>query len=157
VEDKKAIYRLVIKEERKAQKLYRSLAKAMDKTDSSEIFMQLCKIEELHEESITNLFRFEFPDSELEINLEKLPKLDLNQALDTPQAALEFAISKEEKTTEVYECLADLAETDEDKALFLKFAKDEEGHKELLQAEMNRLTGSMIWFDESELNGMMEH
>ncbi|MFO7896233.1 MAG: ferritin family protein [Candidatus Cloacimonadales bacterium] len=157
MQDKKSIYEMVIQEEIKAQNLYRGLAKAMGKTDSNDIFAKLIKIEELHEETITRLYREDFPKAKLEIDKNLRPDIVAKESLESPHAALQFAISKEEHAAEIYLELAEKSTAEEHRQLFLKFAEDEKNHKELLLDEVSRLSGSMMWYDEAELNGLMEY
>lgn len=157
MDSKSDIYQLVIQEEIKAQNLYTALAKALDNEDSKQIFTNLIQIEKIHEDKITELFRAEFPKLKLEIDRNLKPEIKNTDNLVTPESALNFAIKKEEEAEEIYLELALKVETVELKKLFKKFASDERNHKELLEDEILRLGGLLIWFDASELNGMMEY
>ncbi|MCF7793934.1 MAG: ferritin family protein [Candidatus Cloacimonetes bacterium] len=157
MESRKEVYQLVIQEEIKAQNLYKTLAKALNKTDSEDIFEKLIKIEKIHEEKIIELFNNEFPQQELNIDRNLTPKVENDIDLESPEKALRFAISKEEDAQQIYLELASGAENLKNKELFEKFAADERNHKKLLEDEISRLGGLMTWFDESELNGLMEY
>lgn len=157
MESRKEIYQIVIQEEIKAQNLYKSLAKAMNKTDSEDIFEKLIKIEEIHEEKVAEIFHKDFPDQELSIDRNLTPKVDNKIDLESPEKALKFAISKEEKAQHIYLELAEKESNDEHRKIFREFADDEKNHKKLLEDEINRLGGLMTWFDDSELNGLMEY
>jgi rubrerythrin len=157
MQDKKTIYQMVIQEEIKAQNLYRGLSKAMGKTDSNDVFAKLIKIEELHEETIRRLFKEDYPAEKLQVDKNLRPEFETKDNLKNPQAALQFAIAKEEHAADIYQDLAAQSTAAEHRELFLKFAEDEKNHKELLLDEISRLSGSMMWYDESELNGLMEY
>ena len=77
--------------------------------------------------------------------------------LDDTKQVLEFAISREELAQNIYLKLAEQSKDKDTEKLLLQFAGEEEQHKELLFAELEKLHGILQWFDPSELNGMMEY
>lgn len=156
MDNKKEIYKLVITEEIKAQNLYRILSKALHKEESHNIFDNLIKVERLHEETLRELFEREFPSQKLNVAPKPQTVNEDITKLTTPQMALKFAINREEKAEKLYLELASRAKDSATKELFLKFAKDEQNHKLYIEDELNSLSGLMTWFDESELNGLME-
>ena len=66
---------------------------------------------------------------------------------------LEQALSMEEETTEFYRSVVN--ETEEGKVLFQRFIEIEEGHQTIVQAELDVLNGSGMFFDFLEFN--MDH
>ncbi len=156
MEGKKEIYRIVIQEEIKAQNLYRILAKALNDSDSKQVFENLIRIEKMHEEKISELFLQEYPYHKINVDSNLTPLIKDPQKLQTPESALEFAISKEINAENLYLDLAENTTNSKQQMLFRNFAADERNHKKLLEDEINRLGGLMTWFDASELNGLME-
>jgi rubrerythrin len=53
--------------------------------------------------------------------------------------------------------MAEGCKDDELKEFFLNLVKEEMYHKELLETEADRIQGTVTWFDESELSGLMEY
>ncbi|HPR18830.1 MAG TPA: ferritin family protein [Candidatus Cloacimonadota bacterium] len=156
MKEKKDIYQLVIQEEIKAQNLYSALAKASPNEEIKGIFINLIRMEKNHEEMICELFYSEFPRIELKIDRQLTPDFSGDKNLRNPDKILKYAISKEESAAQTYLELAAQAETNEHKKIFEQFALEEKGHKNILENEILRLGGLLIWFDESELNGLME-
>jgi rubrerythrin len=76
--------------------------------------------------------------------------------LNDPKEVLDFAISKEEESIELYKSMAGQTTEPEIKEQLLQFANEEEGHKSILLTEIQRLQGALEWFDPSELTGLME-
>ncbi|MBC7081037.1 MAG: ferritin family protein [Thermoplasmatales archaeon] len=65
-------------------------------------------------------------------------------------AALEYAIDFEKKAYDYFKKASENAKNSELKELFENIAKEEEMHRELLEAERNYLHKSGIWFDYQE-------
>lgn len=145
-----------IENEVKSQNLYRALANAFKDEQSQAMFKNLVPIEKVHEEKLVSLYKEENPDEELNINYALIPTPVEGESLDDPQGALEFAIKREHIAREGYLTFAQNAEDGELKELFEELAAEEANHAELLNDEINRIHGSMIWFDASELDGFME-
>jgi rubrerythrin len=154
---KSDVYQKVIHAEIKAQNLYSALMKALGDAESKQVFLNLIQIEKNHEEKITDLFKAEFPELTLNIDRNVTPEFTNSNDLKTPENALHFAIGEEEDAARIYLDLAEQAESEDLKKLFQEFASDEQNHKKVLEDEITRMAGLMIWFDMSELNGMMEY
>jgi rubrerythrin len=120
------------------------------------MFRNLVPIEKVHEEKLIALYRQENPDEKLIIDYALIPTPVDGESLDDPQGALEFAIKRENIAREGYRTFAANAEDGEMKQLFEELAAEEAKHAELLNDEINRIHGSMLWFDPSELDGFME-
>ncbi|MCD6181567.1 MAG: ferritin family protein [Candidatus Cloacimonetes bacterium] len=145
-----------IENEVKSQNLYRALANAFKDTHAVEMFTRLVPMEKAHEEKLIALYRHENPEDELTINYALIPILTEGEHLDDPEGALEFAIKRENIAEAGYLNFAKTTDDAELKKLFMELAAEEKNHAELLQDEINRIHGSMIWFDASELDGFME-
>jgi rubrerythrin len=154
---KSEIYQMIIQEEIKAQNMYKSLAKASINVETKQILKNLVQIEKNHEEKITELFKAEFPKKKLVVNKKLNHDLTKIKGSLSPDAAIRFAISREEASEEIYLKLAHDETNEEYRQVFTQFAQDERNHKALLEDEILRQSGLMTWFDESELNGMMEY
>jgi rubrerythrin len=149
-------FRIAIEAEIRAQNLYRALGKSFKNEETEQFFDQLVKYEEYHEEKMRELFAKEFPQMKLELTQE--PDIELRGVkLDDPKALLEFAISREELAQNIYQTMAEQSEDSSIRDLLLRFANEEQHHKELLFAEIEKLHGTLQWFDPSELDGFMEH
>mgnify|MGYP000853866237 FL=1 len=158
-EDKKMTledsYRMVIAAEIIAQKMYQALEKSFAKPETSSVFKELVILEKMHEEKMRLVFAKQFPGQEIVFSEEPvkiIPKVDLND----PKEVLDFAISKEEESIELYKSMAGQTTEPEIKEQLLQFANEEEGHKSILLTEIQRLQGALEWFDPSELTGLME-
>jgi rubrerythrin len=145
-----------IENEVKSQNLYRALANAFKDEQSRAMFQNLVPLEKVHEEKLIALYKAENPDEALNINYALIPTPVDGESLDDPQGALKFAIKREHIAREGYLTFAQNAEDGELKQLFEELAAEEANHAELLNDEINRIHGSMIWFDPSELDGFME-
>ncbi|MDD2228983.1 MAG: ferritin family protein [Candidatus Cloacimonetes bacterium] len=152
---KQESYRIVIEAEIRAQMLYEALAKSFTNNDTRSVFHELIILEKGHEEKVRAAFKQEFPGEDFKLmgNL-KLDLQDVN--LNDPKDVLEYAIGKEDLANGIYLGMAEKESDAEIKAMMLKFAKEENDHKALLLAEVQRIQGAMQWYDPSELNGMME-
>ena len=158
-EDKKMTledsYRMVIAAEIIAQKMYQALEKSFAKPETSSVFKELVILEKMHEEKMRLVFAKQFPGQEIVLSEEPvkiIPKVDLND----PKEVLDFAISTEEESIELYKSMAGQTTEPEIKEQLLQFANEEEGHKSILLTEIQRLQGALEWFDPSELTGLME-
>lgn len=153
--DRKACYELVITAEIRAQKLYLGLAKSFRNPETSAVFQELVMLERNHETKMREAFGQEFGQTELRLGSTAEPEL---KGLDIkePVELLRFAITREDKAAETYRDLAQDSANSELKDMLLGFAGEEEGHKQVLLTEIQRLQGAMTWFDPAELTGLME-
>jgi len=145
-----------IQNEIKSENSYNILAKVFEDRESKEVFSHLSKIESIHKEKLTSLFKKEFPHEILKLDKTITFKIPKQEGLNDPVAALKYAIGKEQAAGDGYKKLAELSEDAETTKLFLMLAADEKNHEDLLETEIARLTGTMMWFDASELGGLME-
>jgi len=148
-------YRMVIAEEIRAQKMYQALAKSFAKPETSNVFKELVVLEKMHEEKVRSAFAKEFPGQTITLQEEPIKEMQ-GVNWNDPQEVLEFAITKEEESVELYKNMAEQTREPEIKKQLLQFAKEEEGHKSILLSEIQRLQGALQWFDPSELSGLME-
>lgn len=156
MEDLISAYTYAIINEIKSQNLYSMLAIACEEEESSKIFADLEKIEKSHEEKVTNLFKEKFPDEKLELDHNALPDFKNSVMLDNPGQILEYAISREFESEDDYRNLAERSDEEEIKKIFLQLAEEEKTHGELLRMEIHRLQDLLLWFEETELNGLFE-
>ena len=152
---RKESYQMVIEAEIRAQMLYHSLARSFRNPETSAVFQELVMLEKTHEEGIRKAYAAEFAGEEPVIKPQVEVELkDVN--LKEPLEVLEFAMGREDIARSAYLQMADASDDADLKALLISFADQEDQHKQLIQAEIQRLQGSMIWFDPSELTGLME-
>ncbi|MCB5260079.1 MAG: ferritin family protein [Candidatus Cloacimonetes bacterium] len=154
--ERKQVYRIAIEAEIRSQNLYKALAKSFKNAETEQFFNQLVMYEEIHEQKVRELFAKEFPDSTLKL----MDDLDMELRgikLEDPKQVLEFAISREELTQNIYLKLAEQSDNEDTKSLLKQFAQEEVQHKELLFAELEKLHGILKWYDPSELTGLMEY
>ena len=149
-------YTYAIINEIKSQNLYSMLAIACKDEESGKIFADLEKIEKSHEEKVTHLFREKFPNEQLELDHNALPDFNNSVMLDNPGQIFEYAISREFESEDDYRNLAERSEEEEIKKIFLQLAEEEKTHGELLRMEIHRLQDLLLWFEETELNGLFE-
>ncbi|GAB1467718.1 hypothetical protein MASR2M64_04000 [Candidatus Cloacimonadota bacterium] len=148
-------YRIVIEAEIRSQMLYEALAKSFRSAHTDFVFDELIILEKAHEEKVRAAFKKEFPNEDFKL-MENL-KLDLlGIDLSDPKNLLDFAISREELANSIYLDMAKESKDEGIKAMMLKFADEENQHKALLLAEIQRIQGAMKWYDPSELNGFMD-
>lgn len=146
-----------IQNEIKSQNLYKMMAAAFRKSDSGETFKNLQPLEKIHEEKLTELYHKEFPYNNLQIDRNLLPKVETNEQLNEPRAAILFAQQREDNAKEGYLELARTSADPKVKELFENLAAEEEDHHQLLQNILDQMEGTMMWYDESELDGLMEY
>jgi rubrerythrin len=146
-----------IQNEIKSQNLYKMMAAAFRKSDSGETFKNLQPLEKIHEEKLTELYHKEFPYNNLQIDRNLLPKAETNEQLNEPRAAILFAQQREDNAKEGYLELARTSADSKVKELFENLAAEEEDHHQLLQNILDQMEGTMMWYDESELDGLMEY
>lgn len=154
--NRKDAYRIAIEAEIRSQNLYKALAKSFKNEQTEQFYSQLMLYEKDHEEKVRGLYAKEFPDEKLKL----VGTLDMQMEgleLGDPKAVLEFAISREELAQNIYLKLAEQSEDASTRALLEQLAQEEEQHKELLYAEIEKIQGLLKWFDRSELDGFMEH
>ncbi|MEM1513810.1 MAG: ferritin family protein [Candidatus Thermoplasmatota archaeon] len=113
--------------------------------------------EKLAEDEIRHLEKFReiarkilgnFSEKEVEID-NILGEIDFSSRAGE-YAALEYAIDFEKRAYEYFKRASENAKDAKLKELFKNIAKEEEMHKELLEAERNYLHKSGIWFDYQE-------
>lgn len=153
--DKKELYLMALAQEIRSQKLYSALAKSFKNPENSAFFRELVLLEEEHEAKLRRSFGPEFPDAEPEardLKDKDLQGLDLND----PVALLEYAAERETVAQNHYLAFAEKTSQPELKAMLLELAEEEEKHRNLLLAEIQRIQGSLEWFDPSELAGYMD-
>lgn len=148
-------YSMVIAAEIRAQKMYEALAKSFANPETNNTFNELVVLEKIHEEKVRVAFAQQFPGQKLMFTEDSV-KILQNVNLNDPKEVLEFAISKEEESVELYKSMAEQTSEPEIRRQFLHFSKEEEGHKAILLTEIQRLQGALQWFDPSELTGLME-
>ncbi len=138
----------------KAQKLYSFLSENCENKHSN-IFINLIAMEKIHEVKMRELYTLEFPEEDLQIEIKPINKQKTKNFSD-PKQIFDFAMERENSAQQAYLDLAQQADDIELKNLFFKFSEEEKNHSELIYAEIERLTNTMVWFDESELNGFMD-
>ncbi len=148
-------YRMVIAAEIRAQKMYKALSKSFANPETVQFYTELVQLENNHEQKMRSAFTEQFPGQTLVLPEEPTQELQ-GVNLNDPQDVLEYAISREELAENIYKSLAETCPEPELKQLFLRFAHEEDEHKNLLLTEIQRLQGAHIWFDPSELTGLME-
>lgn len=153
--NKQTMYQMVIEAEIRAQLLYKSLARAFRNPETSAVFQELVELERIHEEYMRKAFAEEFGGRQPELKKQKEVELK-GVKLTDPVEVLRFAQTREDIARDAYLEIAEQAEETELKELMNNFAIQEEGHIQVIQDEIDRLQGSIIWFDPSELNGLME-
>ena len=146
-----------IENEIKAQNFYKMMSEKCD-NEAKQIFLNLIPMEKIHEEKLRSIFHDEFPGDKVEIKDNLKPKFKVKQTdLRDPKTIYELGIDNENAAEKLYKKLADETEDISVKEVFLKLAQEESNHAELLQTEIERLTNIIEWFDDSELNGLMEY
>lgn len=155
--NRKEAYIIAVENEIRAINLYSILAKSFQDEDLVGVFKSLSQLEKGHQEKIEESYRKEFGDTPFDYNKEALPRFEVKDDLSDPRQVLRYAITKEEDMKENYQKMAAESQQDEIKSFFHDLAAEEQNHKELLEAELNRIEGTMVWFDASELNGLMEY
>lgn len=155
--NKKDAYIQAIENEIRSQNLYKFMAQHCKDTEKN-LFLNLVPMEKIHEDKMRALFAKEYPNETLELSAELLPKTKANiESMRDPKAVFDFAIEREKLAQDAYKTLAEQCQDDQMKQLFLEMSEEESKHAELLFTEIEKLVNSMIWFDESELNGLMEY
>lgn len=113
--------------------------------------------EKLAEDEIKHLEKFRKIAEEIFGNFveEKVKSIDMFGKIDFSTtsgeyATLEYAIDLEKRAYDYFKKASENAKNVRLKELFENIAKEEEMHKELLEAERNYLHKSGIWFDYQE-------
>ena len=153
--NRKEAYLLAIQNEVLSQNLYEALAKGFKNPDTSSLFVELITLEAIHEDKLKIAFHQEFPEEQLNVDPDLLPFLHIGD-INEPKQVLEFAIAREQAAHDAYQDLANSSDDTDLHKLFLQLSADEEGHKELLLTEVQRIQGAVTWYDPSELNGLFE-
>ncbi len=156
MDKKEAAYKFAIENEIKSKNLYALLAKTCKDSEAKKTFHLLESIEKIHEEKLIKAFKQEFKTTELDIEPNLLPAFTLKKKITDPKSIIEYAIDAEISMADIYHEMAVNEEDSELIQLFRSLEKEEKEHKDLLETEMNRIQGTMVWFDDSELNGLME-
>lgn len=147
---------LAIENEIKSQNFYKFMGKHCENKVCN-LFYNLVPLEKMHEEKLRKIFEDEFPGEEINVKLDLIPTFKFHDKdFRDPKTIYELGISKEEDASSLYKKLADETKEEDVKDILLTLAKEEDNHAELLRTEIEALTHTMIWFDESELNGFME-
>ncbi|MCB5224263.1 MAG: ferritin family protein [Candidatus Cloacimonadaceae bacterium] len=152
--DKKDLYLMALTQEIRSQRLYTALSKSFKNPENSAFFRELVQLEEAHEAKLRQSFGHEFPDAQPEpsaIQDKDLQNLDLND----PVALLEYAAQRETDAQNHYLSFAEQVSDPEVKEMLLELAEEEDKHRNLLLAEVQRIQGALAWFDPSELAGYM--
>jgi len=155
--NRKEAYIMAIENEIKSKNLYTILAKSFKHEESIKTFHLLESLEKIHEEKLIEAFKKEFKISTTAFDTNMLPKIDIRRNLSDPKNILEYAMDRELAMADQYDDMASECQDEELKEFFLNLVKEEKNHKELLEMELDRIHGSAIWFDESELTGLMEY
>lgn len=153
--DKQELYRQALNAEIRSQKLYSALEKSFRHAETSAFFHELVVLEQNHEAKVRSLMAKDLPGFVHETDLELNSDFAGLEFTD-PAQVLEFAVSREEFTHQLYLDLATEADDESLKTVCLQLAAEEEKHKSLLLTEMQRIHGALRWFDPSELTGLME-
>lgn len=148
-------FTLAIQNEIQSQNLYRLLANSFKNPDTAAMFHSLIPLEGIHEQKLRLTLAAEYPNENVTFDADALPQIKIGDIKD-PLQVLEFAISREVGAAEAYHQLANASTEPELKILLVTLAVEEENHKELLMSEILRLQGAAIWFDPSELSGLVE-
>lgn len=155
--DRKEAYRMAIANEIKSQNLYNLMSKGFkNRPETAVIFNRLVTMEKMHEEKLREAFHNEYPKEGLEFDGNMQFKATADD-IEDPKKVLEFAISREETAGAAYREMADESSDVALKELLTKMASEEEYHKTILETEINMMQGLLIWFDPSELSGLVEH
>ena len=154
--NRKQTYHVVIEAEIRSQLLYKSMAKSFRNPETSAIFQELMVLEKNHEEKMREAFAKEYPGDKVPSFSPRIPEIKDIEMTD-PLEVLEFAAGREDMAAEIYRNMAAETEDAEIKALLVNFAAEEEQHKQVIVTEMQRVQGALIWFDPSELDGLLEH
>jgi rubrerythrin len=155
--EKKEAYIFAIENEIKSKNFYAMLARSCKNEESKKTFYMLEKLEAIHEEKLIDAYKKECQVSSPVFDREMMPKIDIRRNLSEPKAVLEYAIDRELSMADQYAYMSETAEDQDMKKFFDSLYKEELDHKELLENELDRIHGIAIWFDESELNGLMEY
>jgi len=155
--DKKQAYVQAIENEIRSQNLYKFMAEHCEDKEKN-IFFNLIPMEKMHEEKMRSFFQREFPGETLKISADLLPKTQKKiDEMKDPKSIFDFAIEREKMAQEAYMDLALNCDDEEMKTFFKQMAEEEKNHADILFTEIEKLENTMIWFDESELNGLMEY
>lgn len=155
--DRKEAYIVAIENEIKSKNLYKLLAKSCNDVESVKSFHLLESMEKIHEEKLIEAYKKEFNLSTVSFDTDLLPKIYVRRNLSDPKAILEYAMDREIAMADQYNYMSEDSKDDDLKEFFMNLVKEEQDHKELLETELDRIQGTVIWFDESELTGLMEY
>ncbi|MBN2461571.1 MAG: ferritin family protein [Candidatus Cloacimonetes bacterium] len=150
-------YKVAIINEIKSQNLYALLAIAFENEESVSLFKNLEQFEKVHEDKLTAIYSQAYPDEELVLDHSTVHAFQEKPGLEDPKRLLEFAINKEIEASDKYREIAEQTGEEKIRRFFLELSREEENHRDILEKEIHRLQGTMMWFDEAELNGLVEH
>lgn len=151
------LYNYAIEQEVKIRNLYLLLEKSFKSEDLQNIFKRLAVIEKGHADKLSKMFKEKFPGESLNVNPDELPAYSNKHDLSDAKSVFLFAIEEEQKAQKKYQELAEL-ETDSNIKEFLRaLAEEESKHADLLEKEIEKMEGILIWYDETELNGLFEY
>ncbi len=155
--NRKEAYTLAIENEIKSKNLYKVLSNCFADEESKKTFHLLESLEKIHEEKLIEAYKKEYDVTTVSFDTNMQPKIDIRRNLSDPKSILEYAMDRELAMADQYEYMAEGCKDDELKEFFLNLVKEEMYHKELLETEADRIQGTVTWFDESELSGLMEY
>jgi len=154
--ERREAYKIALENEIKSINLYKILSKSFNDQDIIDTFNSLASLELIHKEKLIQACKKEFGHIPFNYNDNDVPKIDIRRNLSDAKSILEYAIDREIAMADQYKIMAEESEDEMNKKFFLDLVQEEIDHKDLLETELNRIQGSMIWFDDSELNGLME-
>lgn len=156
MENRKQALKDAIQSEIKAQNLYRILSEAFRREELSETFKNLVALEKIHEEKLIERFVTDYDEQPEPLDRKAVFRFSSKRSLSDPVEILRFAAGNETDAMTKYRNLGEDSESEDARMLFFELAEEEENHRRLLEDEVARIQGEMMWYDESELNGLME-
>jgi len=149
-------YVYAVENEIKSVNLYTVLAKTFSDEDLIKTFNHLASLETIHKDKLIKTYKREFDNQPLIYDEDAMPRINVKRDLTDPANIIEYAIDREITMADQYEFMSKESDKDEIKSFFSSLAEEEKNHRDLLETELNRIQGLMVWFDNSELNGLME-
>lgn len=143
------IINFAVENEIEAFKFYSDVAKKVEDKNLKETFEDLAREEEKHK-----VYLKDFLEGKLsEMNIEDVADYGIAESVDEPKLSTEMAFSdaialamkKEQSAKEMYEKLANIADTEEQKNLFEELAKMEKMHKVRLEDIYNNAAFVEVW------------
>jgi rubrerythrin len=152
---RKEVLLLALGNEIMAARFYQKLADSSRNSEMRSVFERLARFEHMHEEKIKNIYLNEFPEMTV-MNFKDREEFRGRTHFEDPADVLHYSMEVEENMQESYLKLADMYTGEEHEKTFKTLAAEEAYHEEVLRGELQKLQGIYVWFDMSELNGMME-